>query len=65
MLLASATGHPRTGKENAMPPFYCIKFGLLLAALFMVAIVALFVLISALSSLSAKSHQDKLAHQRK
>jgi len=47
-----------------MPPFYCIKFGLLLAALIMVAIVALFILVTALSSLNVNVHQDEPAHHK-
>jgi hypothetical protein len=49
-------------KEPAMPPFYCIKFGLLLAALILVAIVAPFFLVTALMSFDAETPQDKPAH---
>lgn len=46
-----------------MPSFYCIKFGLVIAGVIMVGIIALFSLISALSSLGVKHHKEKLGNQ--
>ena len=47
-----------------MPSFYCIKFGLVCAGLAIVAIIALFTLIFALSSLGEKHLKEKLANQK-
>ena len=46
-----------------MPSLYCIKFGLAIAGLIMVGIVALFSLISALSSLGIQHHKEKVGDQ--
>ncbi len=46
-----------------MPSLYCIKFGLLCAGLIMVAIVALFALFVAISSLGSKQEKRKMVDQ--
>ena len=48
-----------SGKESAMPSFYCVKFGLLCAALFLVGLIALAVLATAISSLRVKRLGEK------
>jgi hypothetical protein len=46
-----------------MPSFYCIKFGLVIAVLILVGIVALFTLIHALSSFEVKHKKGELGYQ--